>query len=86
MVSQYFGLNTLVFIVATHGVTIMLLHSAAPVHTLALEVGRVTIQLLHSWAVTLKETNGISNLYNYEYTIINVMYLHYAVGCSSNFV
>ena len=78
-------------------VTILLLHSAAPVHTLALEVGRVTIQLLHSWAVTLKETNGISDLYHcggclnmgrvyYEYTIINEMYLHYPVGCSSNFV
>ena len=46
-------------------VTILLLHSAAPVHTLSLEVGHVTILLLHSWAVTLKETNGISDLYHW---------------------
>ena len=45
---------------------ICLLQSELPVHTFALGVCRVTIRLLHSWAVTLPTVNGTSNLFHWR--------------------
>ena len=56
VVGQYFVLNTLVFIVATH-------ECNNYVVTLCCSS---TLQLLHSWMVTLMETNGISELYHWR--------------------
>ena len=47
--------------------TIRLYHSELPVHTFALGVCRVTIRLLHSWAVTLPTVNGTSDLFHWRF-------------------
>ena len=44
--------------------TIRLYHSELPVYMFALGVCRVTIRLLHSWAVTLPIVNGTSDSFH----------------------